>query len=276
MELEGIEFIQNTNFEEVLDEEILKQEETDHDIDEKIESAPIEKAESTADTNEKVEIVTVGKTEIGDSKKNWLDELFPDKISKRFLDDEDVISKKTSELRIIWFQIALACFGSLIVLLQIGFLYDKIHVSSPKIFEPKITKINQFERGFPVLHLATINIKGEVKDISMKQEKSSTNLFKLPNNHIDESVGYFGYSDSNGILYIFDQRLIHKVTKYHKSFNHQTIQGSSIYSKATQPWANFGNNLISYKHGFEIGKVFWICGKLNFWGEMTGGHSKIL
>ena len=209
-----------------------------------VEIGTIEKTDEveieTIEKTDEVEIETIEKNneiEIVEefNEINWLEKLFPSKKNPRrdnFLNNEDVVPKEISELRIIWFQISLAGLGLLIFCTQVGLLFNKFHESHPEVFQPKISKKDQFERGFPILHLALINIKGELKDFSLNQEKSPSNgiLLKLPHSHLSILGGYQGYSDPKGILYIFDQRLIHKVTKYHKSFNHQTIRGSSIHS----------------------------------------------
>ena len=224
----------------------------------------------TIEKNNEIEIVE----EFNENEINWLEKLFPSKKNPRrdnFLNNEDVVPKEISELRIIWFQISLASLGLLIFFTQVGLLFDKFHESHPEVFQPKISKKDQFERGFPILHLALINIKGELKDFSLNQEKSPSNgiLLKLPHSHLGILGGYQGYSDPKGILYIFDQRLIHKVTKYHKSFNHQTIGGSSIHSPIHVPFHNW-NYADYYGLGIDIGSTFWMCGKSNLFSYSSG------
>ena len=98
-----------------------------------------------------------------DSDFNWLERLFPKKQNKIdfILNNEDLISEKQSDLRIIWFEIVLGTLGCLAFIILVIIIAFKSQTQVPKVYFPQI--INPLDRGFPTMHLAIV--KGDAKEI---------------------------------------------------------------------------------------------------------------
>ena len=78
---------------------------------------------------------------------HWLDKLFPDKIKvDKEADNEDVISREESDLRIIWFLKLMAIFLSLLILGLILTIIILLIPHQPTVIQPKIPKKDIFYR----------------------------------------------------------------------------------------------------------------------------------
>ena len=123
---------------------------------------------------------------------------------------------------------------------------------------------------FPVPHVALIYQDGSVFDLSLHEDLSPSQgkLLKLP-----KDEGYFGYSDPQGVLYLISATIYRKITKYHRSFNHRTIQDSGARGYIDGYWEFWDdlNDLSSsyyFKYGIQFGRKFWAMDHL-----MKGSNS---
>ncbi len=150
------------------------------------------------------------------SKKKWIDNLlYPDLKSLSILDDEGVITRQESDLRIIIGSI----FIAILLLIPTHALLSQnsdilTREKSQKLQSNDTKLINVFERPFPLRHFAAIFDDGSVYALSLSDRKAPEFLLKLPK----WNTQVHGFSDENGMLYFMEASLSKPIRQYHVSF----------------------------------------------------------
>ena len=199
---------------------------------------------------------------------DWLDDLFPDKESK-VLSDEDVITRKESDIRIIWFLNILSIWLSLAIMGKVIAIGIILIPFEPKLVQPHSPQ-DLFYRQFLSSHLAIVFQDGSVYDLSLEENisKSKKWILKLP-----KKAQYHGYSDEKGIIYFLDGDLNSPLIRYHKAINNQGHNTISIKTGKQKKISNHTNGA-TFISSVLVADKFWLFGGTHvsnlFKGLVTG------
>ena len=187
------------------------------------------------------------------------------KKRRRFqLNNNYLVSREESERRL-----ELGCFSlalSLVLACSVLTLiyYQSLNVDSPIVLTPnKSQEVNLFKQGYPIPHVALVYQNGFVCDISLNESISPSKNFLLKLSKENSwgnfgygyvGSGYFGYSDSLGVLHFISSSLTtKKITRYHESYGHDTIPDSGLKTI---------HEMDRFAHGVQVGNKFWVWGLL--------------
>ena len=218
---------------------------------------PLQSVEDDNHSLKSIEDENLSLQSIENDNFKWFDHFFPKKsFNNDILADIDIITRHESDLRIMYFLFLTCLLNSFILVgLLITFMISAFSLTKPTIVLPRISS-NNFERDFPMPHLAFILENGTVIDFSLYPDKSPSvgKLIKLP-----KSSMYHGYSDDQGVLYFIDGELRKPVTKIHKQLNQNGYQTLPYFLSLPNPCDNdFVLCDQKFDHGISIGSHFWL------------------
>ena len=190
--------------------------------------------------------------------KGILIRIFNEAVTYDGIHEEDIISKKESENRILWlaivFQILIAIFTTSLTIVFIGTQNQSNIVILQNITEPLGLK------GFAIQHVALIFQDGSIYDISLNENVSNSKQYvmKLPADDF-----YFGFSNPSEGLQLISSSLSRTITKYNSILGHKTIVSSlpKKWFQSCDKRYQVDCKDLMFSEGIQVGKMFWLWSK---------------
>ena len=198
---------------------------------------------------------------------DWIQFFYPKQHRAHILTDIDIISRHQSVERIFTLFMVLAFLLALVASAEIVFGVYLLNGSENSLIVLNISTKQTKNNRFPILHFAMISKNGSIFDVSATESVSASQglLIKL------QTSLYSGYSDPDGVLYVFQRDLKRPMVKYHKSFNKRGYVNVAL--KTSPP-----DMQKFYAHGIEINSVFIFAFLMHSWksdDRTQNGNSKV-
>ena len=187
--------------------------------------------------------------------------IFNEAITYDGIHEDDIITRKESENRILWclvfLQVTLAMVASCLILsIAISLISKETYV----LFTPNVTESMVLYQGFPTQHVALVFQDGSIYDVSLNETVSASKhyLIKL---QADDFI--FGFSNPKGALQLISSSLCRKITKYHQQYGHEAI-ANSFQKNVAKPGNQkliFDCSDYLFTQGIQVGNMFWIWGQ---------------
>ena len=193
-----------------------------------------------------------------ENEKGILIRIFNEAVTYDGIHEEDIISKKESQNRILWFaivfQILIAILATSLTIVFIDTKNQSSILILPNITEPLGLK------EFAIQHVALIFQDGSIYDISLNENVSNSKQYvmKLPADDF-----YFGFSNPSEGLQLISSSLSRTITKYNSKLGHKTIVSSlpKKWFKSCDEHYEIDCMDLMFSEGIQVGNVFWLWSK---------------